>query len=710
MLHSVGLRLAAATVLIISVTAAIAAFAFAEKERRELFARKEQATTRLADQIALTLAAPLEFDDDIAAEEALVGVRDDPEVLQLRVLDRDRPAAIVDIGEGVDEPVALGISWHDDGLWVTRQIADESGVHGVLVLGVSIARDQVLWTEQRNAILGGAAGLALLVAGSLIAAARRMVVQPLSRLADAVEAFGRGEPVKLPEAGQDEVGRVAHAFAAMMDAIGEREGKLAAAHAEVGRLLDAMRQAVLVFGPDLVVTGRSSRAAPRVFARDSIDGIDVRELLLDGQLDGSAEAVATREFLDAVFEIPLSAWPDAVELAPREITLHADTDHERALVLEFVPLTEGDRLARVMVVVTDETEERKARREMEQLRDRHAQEIDATRRLLGMGANVFVQFCETTATRLSCVDRLLAAPLDTGVGELIRQIHAVRGDARALGLVALADELATAESLLADVRDSAAPPAVAVWTDALRAHLMRADGELDRIRRRLVATSPLGDEVLDQTTVSARDLHRLGELREQAPRAVRAAIDRVRARMLGPLLVGIADTANAWAALEGKRVQLEIRGATARVDVACAAAVRTAIVQVVRNAIAHGIEAPALRTEAGKPELGTIAIDAKEGESGIEIEVTDDGIGVGPCPDAERAANDLDGDVDVLPRIVGRSTRARPDALAGRGVGLAALRDELRECGYEVRITSKRGVGTRVRLAPIAVAPTRASG
>jgi chemotaxis protein histidine kinase CheA len=466
------------------------------------------------------------------------------------------------------------------------------------------------------------------------------------------------------------------------------------------RRQDRCTRALLWAGARLVVTGRCSRAAAQVFARDSIEGLDVRELLLAGQIEGSPEAEATVAFLETVFEIPIAAWREAVELAPRELCLHPGTPEERSLVLEFVPLLEDGRLARVMIVVTDETEQQRARREVQRLQERHTAELEATRRLLGSGANVFVQFGETTRARLACVDDLLADPTPARIDEGLRQIHAVRGDARTLGLVEIAAHLELAECVLARAR---ADRAAADWSASLREHLRDAQDALVRARERLIAASPLGEEVLDRTTVSARDLEQLAALRDEAPPRLRACIDRVRGQMLGPLLVGLPDAAGAWAAAEGKRVQLAIVGATARVAATHAVALRTAIVQLVRNAIAHGIEAPAHRTAAGKPSVGEIRIIAETCDERVTLEVCDDGAGIDFAGLAERAAND--GGTDdprSLPFVAGLSTRATPDALAGRGVGLAAVREELASCGYAIALESTPGIGTRFRMSPSA--------
>jgi hypothetical protein len=707
--NSIGLKLAAATVLILVGAAAAISWTLVEHERRELFDRKEHTTVRLAEQLGLALSAPLEFDDDVAVAEALASVIDDQEVVALQVRDRDRDEVVG--GKGiVGTPAALAsmtrrLRWTDDALWISRPIVDDGGeVQGTLVMGMSIAAERALWTRQRDLILLASLGVALLVAVSLIAAVRKLVVQPMSRLAVAADAFGRGARPALPRVGDDEVGRVAQAFATMMVAIDERERGLAAAHAEVERLLDAMRQAVFGFGPDLTVVGRTSRAAREMFGRDDLAGVDVRGLLLAGVPEGSPEAIATSEFLEVVFHLPADAWDQAIDLAPRELCISPETADQRELVLEFVPLREAGELVRVMVVVTDETEARRMRREMRKLEDRHAAELAETRRLLGLGAHVFVDFAATTARRIDHVLQLVSTPTPAVMDEIVRKLHAARGDARALGLVALAQVLNVAEVTVAEARDSKDPPPESQWTDALRSQLALADAELAAARGRLVEASGLGEAVLHEVTVSARDLEALGEHRAGASRSLAQCIDRLQGRMLGAVVVGLDEAIGAWAAIEGKRIELEVVGAAARVGGEAAAPLRTAIVQLVRNAVAHGIESPGTRTAAGKPAVGSLRIVAEPSSEPAEppsIAVIDDGAGIDYAELATRAAErGVTVVASELPFLDGLSTRREADALAGRGAGLAAVRDELSAVGYSVLIESTVGVGTTVRLTP----------
>lgn len=688
--------------VILALAVLLASSLLTENERAKLYERKERAALRLVDQLALALLAPLEFNDPVAVQEAVARLAADPEIVSLRVRDAEPEGPSVVFGEVPEAAIGVRqVAWDEDVMWVVRPVGDASGTYGSVVLGLSLARERALVAEQRTHVLVGGLLLSMAVAVLLLGAARRMVVRPLARLGEVVETFGRGERVEPPQPGPDEVGRLAGAFAGMMTAIAERERKLAEANAEVERLLDAMRQAVFSFDRRFQVVGRSSSSAGAMFGRASLTGEDVRVLLTTGLPEGNPEISAVVSFVETVFEVPASVWSQVAQLAPRELCLFPETPQARELVLEFVPLLEGDEITRIMVVVSDETEARRMVREVAELRDRHAAELVATRRILGLGGRVFVEFVETTATRLRSVEMLLDAPSRERFDEVLRQVHATRGDARALGLVELAETLTRAEAELAEVRNSCDPPPRERWTAALREHLVRAHDDLQRARARLVAASPLGEEALDELTVSARDLDELSAAATGASPAVRRCVDRLRGRRLRGLLLGLPDAVGAWAAEEGKRVQLEISGAGVRVPATVAEPLRTAIVQLVRNAVAHGVESPAVRRDAGKPCVGRITIRAEDEGAGAVVVVEDDGAGIDFAALARRAGQAAECVLsEELPFVSGLSTRERANGVAGRGVGLCAVREALATCDYVVTVRSEPGRGASFTLAP----------
>jgi two-component system chemotaxis sensor kinase CheA len=130
-----------------------------------------------------------------------------------------------------------------------------------------------------------------------------------------------------------------------------------------------------------------------------------------------------------------------------------------------------------------------------------------------------------------------------------------------------------------------------------------------------------------------------------------------------------------------------------------------AINHLLRNAIAHGIEPPEQRERDGKPLPGRVKLSAEQHGSMVAITVSDDGRGVAP----ELLSQASEGGTlsDVLARA-GVSTATAVTDVAGRGVGLDAVKAHVESLGGGVEVQSESGVGTAVTLTiPLTLALLR---
>jgi two-component system chemotaxis sensor kinase CheA len=155
----------------------------------------------------------------------------------------------------------------------------------------------------------------------------------------------------------------------------------------------------------------------------------------------------------------------------------------------------------------------------------------------------------------------------------------------------------------------------------------------------------------------------------------------------------------------GKQVDLQIIGQDTELDRTVVDALGDPLVHLVRNSLDHGLESPEDRLAAGKDATGTLQITARHGGGSIVISVRDDGRGVNPAKDAERALSrglitaeqaatlDVAGAVELL-FAPGFSTAETVGDLSGRGVGMDAVRTKIRALGGEVLVTSAPGEGT----------------
>ena len=139
---------------------------------------------------------------------------------------------------------------------------------------------------------------------------------------------------------------------------------------------------------------------------------------------------------------------------------------------------------------------------------------------------------------------------------------------------------------------------------------------------------------------------------------------------------------------------------------------------LLRNAVVHGIETPALRKERGKPEAGKVFLKLKREGSEVIIEVADDGGGLDlqairrkAVEQGLLAANQKLTDQQAVELILqpGFSTAGELTQTAGRGVGMDVVDNEIKKLGGSMRIESKpgRGTGFVIRL-PYTLAITHA--
>ncbi|MDA3957844.1 ATP-binding protein [Oceanispirochaeta sp.] len=152
-----------------------------------------------------------------------------------------------------------------------------------------------------------------------------------------------------------------------------------------------------------------------------------------------------------------------------------------------------------------------------------------------------------------------------------------------------------------------------------------------------------------------------------------------------------------------KKVVTEFRGGLFGLKIRTLEIVSRILIQLIRNAVSHGIEFPAERLAAGKSEAGLILIDARAVGDSFRIDVSDDGHGI----DLEAVAGKLNMNAEDLKdenllRILTRpgfTTSPKVDRLAGRGIGLDLVNHDVENSlGGSFSLTSRKGQGSRFSI------------
>jgi chemotaxis protein histidine kinase CheA len=282
---------------------------------------------------------------------------------------------------------------------------------------------------------------------------------------------------------------------------------------------------------------------------------------------------------------------------------------------------------------------------------------------------------------------------------VFRDLHATKGEAAALGMESLARRIHATEEILAALRAKAVLAgsdfvAVVTHLDELLRHV----AELAGAQAQLAAYNGHGQHPVP--AAAARPAQRAAE-DAQLPQVSETPDTHPTERLLRSLA---AEVGHAM----GRDVQVSTVGLEL-VPAEHAARVKDICVQMVRNSIAHGIEAPATRSAAGKPPTGSIRISFTAGGRGdYALVIEDDGQGLSYDRILTRARqlslvepNQVALDRGAVFKMIfmpGFSTAGEVSAHAGRGVGLDAVNSLVRECGGRIGIATVSGQFTRFRV------------
>ncbi|MEO6968899.1 MAG: Hpt domain-containing protein [Rhodanobacteraceae bacterium] len=157
----------------------------------------------------------------------------------------------------------------------------------------------------------------------------------------------------------------------------------------------------------------------------------------------------------------------------------------------------------------------------------------------------------------------------------------------------------------------------------------------------------------------------------------------------------------------GKRAQLRVEGAQGEMDRNLLERMKAPFEHMLRNALAHGIESPDTRIAHNKPEEGTVAIQVSREATEVLIRVTDDGAGFDRDAIRAKAVERglLNPDVQLSDRDLyafvletGFSTAESVTQIAGRGVGMDVVANEIKQLGGSLSIDSERGRGSAFNI------------
>ena len=493
------------------------------------------------------------------------------------------------------------------------------------------------------------------------------------------------------------------------------------ARKETADILRTVNEGLFLLDKDLKLGSERSLALNNIFRRD-----DFTELTFDSLLKGIVPEKTLKTAMDYVALL----WGERVNeklvktINPlNEVEVHFDNPSggfdTHYLEFDFNRVKSEGSLSHLLVTVNDVTKRVMLSRELQESQEKAQAQLDLLLRILHVEPDNLTGFLTDADVSLKMVNSILKEPareetaFRAKIDGIYRQVHAVKGEAAALGLKTVEQRAHAFEESLNDLKGrptlsgSDFLPLV-VKLDDLFNHLAQVREMLSRLvdLHQAIATrrGPGGTMEADKVDAWLAGKHDQTMQMKALPQQ-QASEGEVSAGLERTL----EDLASRVAASHEKRVTVKCVGLN-QVPEAYKRAVKDITIQLVRNAVVHGIETPDQRTKAQKAESGLLGVEfTQRGNEGFELVVQDDGRGLqlerikevaverGLITPAQAALLDPRQTMALIFRP-GFSTADKVTTDAGRGAGMDLVRILVAELGGRVGLASAGGRFSKFKI------------
>lgn len=465
------------------------------------------------------------------------------------------------------------------------------------------------------------------------------------------------------------------------------DAAIEAANEENREILTSVREGLFLITPDFKLGSQLSQSAHALFGRRLAPGEDFFALL--APLLGEKALADARDYVQLLFapHVKEALVQGINPLSEVEVAMKNRLGQEvsRHLSFHFNRVQEAGGVRHLLVTVQDISTRIELERKLQSERQRSQKEFAMLLKAIDADPALLRQFVARAEQRLLEVNDLLRSTSSAQgehaivkrIDEARRHVHAVKGDAATLGLE----------------------------TIAALAHGF--EDELDRIRQGGSAGGDIGNALLALPLPLEDLLGKVASLKSltglQRPALDDGGSPAALKEMLGQLVQQVAADC-------GKQVQPVVSmGSLSDLEPTAGDLVREIAVQLLRNAVTHGIEAPAARRDAGKTEAGKVWAQLVRGETEWMLVVRDDGAGLSAARIRRKllelgwyTAEQLESfdDRQIVSHIFkpGFSTAGGVSVHAGRGVGLDLVQANVQKLGARLMLSSTPGEFTEFKV------------
>jgi len=471
-------------------------------------------------------------------------------------------------------------------------------------------------------------------------------------------------------------------------------------------ILKTVKEGFFLLDADYRIGSVWSSALTHMFGRQEFAGLSFEELLAD-RVPAATLATATKYIKllwgDRAHENLMKSINPLGQLEIQVDDGRGGRD-TRYLQFDFHRVMGEKGVKHVLVDVSDVTSSVLLARELAESQQNANSQVDMMLGVMHVDPVQLMSFLDTTDAGLMHVNAILKDPArsDTEFRKkldgMFRELHAIKGEALAVSLLSAAQRVHALEDMVSELKKKPELTgndflATLLKLDELMAHL-RSVRELATRLATLQGSTPAA---------------LAGNTQKIAP-VPPAAAGKAAANDITKTLNSLAERLSAE---HRKSFKLGING-LADLPQAYQGTVKDVLIQLLRNAAVHGIEAAEVRRAHSKAEVGLVRVDLRRVADGFELVCEDDGAGLNPeqlkaaavrkqMATPEEAAAMDNRAVMALIFKPGFSTQEQVSMDAGRGVGMDVVARSIYALGGKIGVATNPGKFTRFKIALPAV-------
>src|SRR6266446_833152 len=516
----------------------------------------------------------------------------------------------------------------------------------------------------------------------------------------------------------------------------EKQDLIGASNRLTDALLKSSAQGLFLLDAKDKILPQVSASLAALFRRQDFTNLSFEKLI--GPLVSAKTLSVVRAFVTRLLDAPgLSNSGQSNPLQDNPLQdvearlANADGAFETAhYSFEFHAVDLGREPRAWLVSVTDITAREQQQRELEDLRTQVQTQGEILRGVLQAGGARFSAFLQRTDASMKAINGVLKKParetaaFRNKLEQTLDEVDRLRRDAAALKLTAFETAARSMEDSLQDLRSRGALSGSDFLPLAVK--LDQLYGQFALLRSLISQAGPVAepDVVFPETRVTENGTQIIEApkfLAEMAQRSAAASAPPKAHRMAqaGSLESTLTVLTELVAQEQHKTVVLDCIGMQL-VPPRYQATIKNVAIQLIRNAVMHGVEPPAVRTGGGKPAHGTLHLEFKAlPDQSFELHFHDDGCGLDPekvratalakgLITAEAAARLRDRQVIKLIFKAGYTTLNSAPGEARHGTGMSLVRRYVQEAGGKIALATVLGHETRFKVILPATAVTDA--